>query len=166
MLEIPVLKDRIFSMATKYYVNHARGLFFIFGVIILCIGCIIFYGFTSTRSSVCPDVIEVILNNMGKIDCYQFKRKSFVYFLGSNVHISQVTKVRLSCYLDLLSVDSKTRYKDSRTFMTWPICSLTNLWWKDIVAFIHENQHVNQCIRSVCTYVVIPNTYSIHRMLL
>ena len=36
--------------------------------------------------------------------------------------MGQVTKVRLSCYLVLLSNDSKTRYQDSHTFVTWPIC--------------------------------------------
>ena len=36
-------------------------------------------------------------------------------------HMGQVTKVRLSCYLVLLSNDSKTRQQDSPTFMSWPI---------------------------------------------
>ena len=36
--------------------------------------------------------------------------------------MGQVTKVRLSCYLDLLSSYSETRQQDSRTFVTWPIC--------------------------------------------
>ena len=36
--------------------------------------------------------------------------------------MDQVTKMRLSCYLVLLSADSKTRQQDSCTFMTWPRC--------------------------------------------
>ena len=48
-------------------------------------------------------------------------------------HMGQVTKVRLSCYLVLLSVDSKTREQDSRTFVTWPKwtpwCGARFHWW-------------------------------------
>ena len=36
--------------------------------------------------------------------------------------MGQVTKVRLFCYLVLLSSYSETRQQDSRTFVTWPIC--------------------------------------------
>ena len=42
-------------------------------------------------------------------------------------HMSQVTKLQLSCYLVLLSIDSKTREQDSRSFVTWPI---SYCWWK------------------------------------
>ena len=35
--------------------------------------------------------------------------------------MGQVTNLRLSCYLVLLSIDSKTRWQDSRSFVTWPI---------------------------------------------
>ena len=35
--------------------------------------------------------------------------------------MGQVTKLWLSCYLVLLSVDSKTREQDSHSFVTWPI---------------------------------------------
>ena len=52
---------------------------------------------------------------------------SFAVFFpwpGADVDMGQVTKVRLSCYLILLSNDSKTRCQDSRTFTSWPIyCS-------------------------------------------
>ena len=37
------------------------------------------------------------------------------------IHMGQVMRVWLSCYLVLLSNDSKTRKQDSRTFVTWPI---------------------------------------------
>ena len=36
-------------------------------------------------------------------------------------NMGQVTKLWLSCYLVLLSIDSKTRQQDSRSFVTWPI---------------------------------------------
>ena len=44
------------------------------------------------------------------------------------MHIGQVTKVGLSCYLVLLSFDRKTRYQDRRAFVTWPIlyCQRSN----------------------------------------
>ena len=35
--------------------------------------------------------------------------------------MGQVPKLRLSCYLVLLSIDSKTRLQDSHSFGTWPI---------------------------------------------
>ena len=35
--------------------------------------------------------------------------------------MGQVTKLRLTCYLVLLSIDSKTRQQDSRSFVTRPI---------------------------------------------
>ena len=38
--------------------------------------------------------------------------------------MGQVMKVRLSCYLILLSIDGKIREQDSCTSMTWPIWSL------------------------------------------
>ena len=38
--------------------------------------------------------------------------------------MGEVMKVWLSCYLVLLSNDSKTRLQDSRTFVTWPRCIL------------------------------------------
>ena len=41
--------------------------------------------------------------------------------LNMSVHMGQLTKAGLSCYLALLSNDSKTRLQDSRTFLTWPI---------------------------------------------
>ena len=37
-------------------------------------------------------------------------------------HMGQVTELWLSCYLVLLSNDSKTRQQDSRSSVTWPIC--------------------------------------------
>ena len=37
------------------------------------------------------------------------------------MHIGQVTKLRLSCFLVLLTVNSKTRYQDSHSSVTWPI---------------------------------------------
>ena len=33
--------------------------------------------------------------------------------------MGQVTELWLSCYLVLLSIDSKTRLQDSRSFVTW-----------------------------------------------
>ena len=38
-----------------------------------------------------------------------------------SIHMGQVTKLWLSCHLVLLSIDSKTRQQDSRSFLTWPI---------------------------------------------
>ena len=35
--------------------------------------------------------------------------------------MGQVTKLWLSCYLVLLSIDSKTKQQDSHCFVTWPI---------------------------------------------
>ena len=49
------------------------------------------------------------------------KRKFSISVMG------QVTKVGLSCYLVLLSFDSKTRWQDRCTFVTWPICDIF-LW--------------------------------------
>ena len=40
------------------------------------------------------------------------------------MYVGQVTKLRLSCYLVLLSNDSKTRWQDSHSFVTWPICKI------------------------------------------
>ena len=39
-------------------------------------------------------------------------------------YMGQVMKLRLSCYLVLLSIDSKTRLQDSHSLVTWPICCL------------------------------------------
>ena len=39
-------------------------------------------------------------------------------------NLGQVSKLWLSCYLVLLSIDSKTRLQDSHSFVTWPICLL------------------------------------------
>ena len=36
-------------------------------------------------------------------------------------YMGQVSKLWLSCYLVLLSIDSKTRQQDSHSFATWPI---------------------------------------------
>ena len=36
-------------------------------------------------------------------------------------YIGQVTELRLFCYLVLLFIASKTRWQDSRSFVTWPI---------------------------------------------
>ena len=38
-----------------------------------------------------------------------------------NIDMGSVTKLRLSCYLVLLSIDSKTRQQDSHSFVIWPI---------------------------------------------
>ena len=38
-------------------------------------------------------------------------------------HMGQVMELWLSCYLVLLSIDSKTRQQDSRSSVTWPIWS-------------------------------------------
>ena len=40
---------------------------------------------------------------------------------GTCLNMGQVTKLRLSCYLVLLSIDSKTRSQDSQSSVTWPI---------------------------------------------
>ena len=37
------------------------------------------------------------------------------------LYMGQVTELCLSCFLVLLSIDSKTRKQDSRSFVTWPI---------------------------------------------
>ena len=39
----------------------------------------------------------------------------------ANLYMGQVTKLRLSCYLVLLSIDTNTRRQDSRSFVTCPI---------------------------------------------
>ena len=41
------------------------------------------------------------------------------------VNMGQVTELWLSCYLVLLSIDSKTRKQDSCSSVTWPISSWT-----------------------------------------
>ena len=46
---------------------------------------------------------------------------SIMYRMG------QVTKLQLSCYLVLLSIDSKTRYQDSHSFVIWPIYIIKQL---------------------------------------
>ena len=47
---------------------------------------------------------------------------TFLYDIGIIIlHMGLVTELRLSCYLVLLSIDSKTRWQDSRSFVTWPI---------------------------------------------
>ena len=51
-----------------------------------------------------------------------------------SIFMGQVTKVRLSCYLVLLSNDSKTKQQDSRSFMTWPIYCLLNTLLKSQIA--------------------------------
>ena len=43
------------------------------------------------------------------------------------IYMGQVTELWLSCYLVLLSIDSKTRWQDSRSSVTWPIFLL----WAD-----------------------------------
>ena len=43
--------------------------------------------------------------------------------------MGQVTNVRLSCYLVLLSFDSKNRKQDSHTFVTWPIWYWFNIYF-------------------------------------
>ena len=42
--------------------------------------------------------------------------------------MGQVTELWLSCYLVLLSSDSKTRWQDSGSFVTWPISPLWAGW--------------------------------------
>ena len=43
------------------------------------------------------------------------------------LYMGQVMKVCLSCYLVLLSNDSKTRKQDRPTFVTWPKCTETRV---------------------------------------
>ena len=50
------------------------------------------------------------------------------------IYMGQVTKVRLSCYLVLLSFDSKTMQQNSRSSVTWPIFGLMNaMTWYPII---------------------------------
>ena len=61
---------------------------------------------------------------------------SLFFLLLMRMYMGQVTEVQLSCYLVLLSNDSKTRYQDSHTFVTWPIWTcqymLANESWSDV----------------------------------
>ena len=59
-----------------------------------------------------------------------------------SLHMDQVTKVRLSCYLVLLSTDSKTRQHDSRTFVTWPICP--RIWPLTLLPFRPTHHYSNR----------------------
>ena len=82
----------------------------------------------------------------------------------SRMHMGQVMEVRLSCYLVLLSNDSKTRLQDSRTSMTWPVCP--QLQWvincslkKIIVNVICKMVTISfrpQCVNTIidCEYVM------------
>ena len=58
-----------------------------------------------------------------------FTNITFVLTLPISLHLGQVMKVRLSCYLVLLSFDSKTRLQDSCTSAAWPKWS----YWTVIV---------------------------------
>ena len=49
------------------------------------------------------------------------------WILNWKIYMGQVTELWLSCYLVLLSIHSKTRWQDSRSFMTWPIYSVVPL---------------------------------------
>ena len=53
-------------------------------------------------------------------DYFGGKRKWLCY-KEFQLYMGQVTKVRLSCYLVLLSNNSKTRQQDNLTFVTLPI---------------------------------------------
>ena len=57
--------------------------------------------------------------------------------------MGQVTELQLSCYLVLLSADSKTRKQDNRTFVTWPIYKC--VWYiythlNDLIPYTKEKQ--------------------------
>ena len=56
------------------------------------------------------------------------------------MHLGQFTKVRLSCYLVLLSVDTKTRWQDSRTLV---ICFVIGPTW-------HINKKCKKFSLSTC----------------
>ena len=76
--------------------------------------------------------------------CTRLSGRTSLYLYGSSVRINiisfcldifyvlqtyvgQVTKKWLSCYLVLLSIDSKTRLQDSPSFVTWPM--YCKVWW-------------------------------------
>ena len=77
-------------------------------------------------------------------------------------HLSQVTEVQLSCYLVLLSVDSKTRYQDSCTSMTSPISNINtfrpeqngHLFEDNIFKLISWNY--NNCILNKISLKYVP----------
>ena len=70
-------------------------------------------------------------------ECSQMR----VDFLWGVKYMGQVTKLQLSCYLVLLSIDSKTRLQDSRSFVTWPIYSFKHHGVEFVALFsrLHRN---------------------------
>ena len=59
---------------------------------------------------------------------------------SEHFNMGQVTELWLSCYLVLLSVDSKTRKHDSRSFVTWPICSFLQLLFYLINCMVNSSR--------------------------
>ena len=87
--------------------------------------------------------------------------------------MGQVTKLWLSCYLVLLSIDSKTRQQDSRSFVTWPICililgwyntsiMLSVAWWAGIEADIEVIDIMIIKIRYWCITVIYHAIFNIN----
>ena len=75
------------------------------------------------RSTYAVHYIGIVENTAyPHIVCYISFPQHVIY-----IYMSQVTELWLSCYLVLLSIDSKTRWQDSRSSVTWPIFLL----WAD-----------------------------------
>ena len=72
-------------------------------------------------------------------------------------YMGHVRKVRLSCYLLLLSNDSKTRLQDSCTFMTWSIiCTWFGVFCFD---YIFSNEFINLPIFFSIASVALGQSY-------
>ena len=66
-------------------------------------------------------------------------------------------ELRLSCYLVLLSIDSKTRQQDSRSSMTWPIWYLFHYFLLCNTYTLHPKQYAtNSC------FVVFGKDWYVH----
>ena len=60
----------------------------------------------------------------------QWVKKYFLHNFWGIFNIDQVTGMRLSCHLVLLSTDSKTSEQDTRTFIIWPISIYQCRWYR------------------------------------
>ena len=101
--------------------------------------------------SVTPLESSYLNNGAWHIKTYSFVVKLMRFLMGFYVgsrdvtelcvqgkaHMGQVTKLPLSCYLVLLSIDSKTRKQDSHSVVTWPIlCRQFNLMGKILCCWL------------------------------
>ena len=77
--------------------------------------------------------------------CHPYCVNDFQNNISTNMNndMGQVTELRLSYYLVLLSVDSKTRQQDSCSSMTWPIFSSQLKWF---VRYFHEWCMYDRCL--------------------